>query len=119
MLIALAATPASANLVQNGNFETNGGVGMIGPVTTLASWTVGSMVNDGSGAAAPFDFVVDANASTSGFNTPAGTIHLWGPGQGINNGFTGSANGGEFFGSDGGFATAPIFQFISGLTVGN
>jgi hypothetical protein len=39
---------------------------------------------------------------------------LWG-----SNGFTGSPNGGYFIGADAAYADAPIFQTISGLTIGD
>jgi hypothetical protein len=70
-----------------------------------------------------FNFIVDASADSFGFpsvNSPgAGTnIFLWGPGHGVNNGFTGSGNGGYFLGGDAGYATGAVSQTISGLTAG-
>ena len=124
----------AGNLVANGGFENNGGVGVIGNQTTLADWTVGAATD---GSPQPFDFVVDGNADSTGFNSQWGTIRIWGPntpngvssGPGSNpnphnygpsaNGFTVSPDGGYFFGADAAYADAPISQTISGLTPGN
>lgn len=115
--LAVSVPAAAANLVQNGDFEINGGVGQPGYTTTLANWTLGPTVD---GAPHPFGFVVDANADDTGwpsvFSPP--NIKVWGPGTGVNNGFTGSNNGGKFFGGDGDYAAAPLQQTINGLVVG-
>jgi hypothetical protein len=115
--VAASAPAAAINLVQNGDFEINGGVGQPGYTTTLANWTLGATVD---GAPHPFGFVVDPNAHVTGwpsvFSPP--NIKVWGPGTGVNNGFTGSSNGGFFFGGDGDYAAAPLMQTINGLTVG-
>ena len=129
--IALFALQAHAsNLVVNGSFESNGGVGeLAGGITTLAGWTEGSVVvtaNTPAGAAA-FDFLMDSHADSTGFPSVYSppNIFLWGPhtpanaGGPVANGFTGSPDGGDFFGSDGGYATAPISQTINGLVVGD
>ena len=123
----------AGNLVANGGFEINGGVGVIGAVTTLSDWTVGAATD---GSAQPFDFVVDGNADSTGFNSQWGTIRIWGPntpngtssGPGSvpnphdygpsANGFTVSPDGGYFFGADAAYANAPISQSIGGLTPG-
>lgn len=125
-LIPAAGSQAGINLVTNGSFENNGGVGQIGGGVSFAtSWTSGTPTD----ATYAFNFMVDAKADSLGFPsvfTPtAGTnIYLWGPntpaGKGgpVNNGFTGSPDGGYFLGMDGGYATAAVSQSISGLTVG-
>jgi hypothetical protein len=124
LLVASQDARAGANLVQNGGFEQNGGVGeLAGGITTLADWTVGATVvtaNTPSSSTPPFDFILNANADTTGFPSVYSppNIYVWGPATGSANGFTGSPNGGDFFGSDGGYATAPISQSIGGLTVG-
>ncbi len=138
-VLALGAGAAQAkapnpNLVQNGGFETNGGVGQVPTVSSLANWTVGATTDS---AANPFTFVLDANADSTGFNSPYGTIRVWGPntpvgtssGPGSNpnphatgpvaNGFSGSPDGGYFFGADAAYADAPISQTINGLTAGH
>ena len=134
--LSLAVGPQFAmagNLVKNGGFEINGGVGVIGFKTTLADWTVGPTTD---GNAQAFDFVVDGNADSTGFNSQWGTIRIWGPntpngtssGPGSvpnphdygpsANGFTVSPDGGYFFGADAAYANAPISQSIGGLTAG-
>lgn len=132
--LAVGSQAAMAgNLVANGGFEINGGVGVIGAVTTLSDWTVGAATD---GSAQPFDFVVDGNADSTGFNSQWGTIRIWGPntpngtssGPGSvpnphdygpsANGFTVSPDGGYFFGADAAYANAPISQSIGGLTAG-
>jgi len=117
---------AAPNLVTNGDFEANGGVGQIsGGVSYATGWSTSTPTD----AAHPFNFILNTTADdgTSGFNggfpsvnTPSlyTNIFVWGPDNGVNNGFTGSQNGGDFFGSDGAYATAPIFQTINGLTAG-
>ena len=76
-VLAFAAGAAqAANLVQNGSFEANGGVGQVGAVTLLTGWTVGAATD---GTPIPFDFVLDANADSTGFNSSTGTIRVWGP----------------------------------------
>lgn len=130
----------AANLVQNGSFEINGGVGQVGgpsPKSTLANWTVGSTVD---GAPYPFTFVIDKNADSTGFpspfsppniliwgpNTPVGTsdpAHSY-PGPGshpvgpVANGWGTIPDGDFAFGADAAYANAPISQLISGFTVG-
>lgn len=127
ILAAMAATCTQAsNLVINGDFETNGGRGQLGGgVSSAASWASGTTGD----AAVAFNFIADgtaddATAGTSGgmptiYSSSSGTnIFLWGPGNGVNNGFTGSPNGGYFLASHAVWATAVISQSISGLTPG-
>lgn len=126
ILAPAAGSWAGINLVTNGSFEQNGGVGQIaGGVSYATGWTTGTP----SDATYAFNFIVDANADSSGFPsvfTPQAqtNIYLWGPntpankGGSVANGFQGSPDGGSFLGMDGGYATAPVSQVISGLTVG-
>ncbi len=126
--LVMTALPVHAfDLVTNGSFENNGGTGeLAGGITTLAGWTVGPTIptSNTPPGSAPFDFVVDANADSAGFTSVYSppNIYLWGPntpaGQGgpSNNGFTGSPDGGDFFGGDSGYATATLSQTITGLT---
>ena len=134
MLMASGSAMA-ANLVQNGSFESNGGVGQIGSVTSLNNWSVGAATD---GTTIPFDFVLDANADSTGFNSSTGTIRIWGPNTptGVSNfsysnpnphnvgpvanGWPGTIpNGSYVFGADAAYANAPISQTINGLTAGN
>jgi hypothetical protein len=121
---ALASLSAHAsppvNLVSNGDFESNGGLGQLGGGISFATgWTSGTP----SDAAVAFNFIVDATADSVGFpSVNTATVHtnifMWGPGKGVSNGFTGSSNGGKFLGSDADYANAPVSQVINGLTVG-
>lgn len=113
-----SVNPAQAtNLVSNGSFESSGGVGQLtGGITTLDNWTVGTPVD---GAPSPFVFITDNNADSTGLESVFGTLFIWGTGNGVNNGFTGSSDGGYFLGINSSYGTAPISQTISGLTIGN
>lgn len=128
--VALAAGQALAapNLVTNGNFEATG-VGQIDSVISGTGWT-NSTVFNGFNNVSAFNFIVDTTAddalsgTSGGFPSEnSGTLHtnifVHGPGNGTNNGFTGSSNGGKFLGGDGGYATGPVSQTINGLTVGH
>jgi hypothetical protein len=114
---------AAANLVTNGGFELDAGanpsqVGQVNVFTTLQGWTVGAPQNSGQPHA--FVFVLDQNADSIGFpseNSPP-NIKVWGPGNGVNNGFTGSPDGGHFLGGDADYARGTVSQSVSGLTVG-
>jgi hypothetical protein len=122
LVLAFVAVPAgAANLVVNGSFETNGGVGYLGYNTTANGW-----VNTGPTDGRPnaFNFIVDANADKrpgGGFNSELGTIWVWGPQYSPDpsaNGFQGSGDGTYFLGGDGAYATGAVSQIVSGLTVG-
>lgn len=107
--------------------RTTGGVGQIyGGISFATGWTAGATLD---GSPSLFVFVVDTTADDAvhGFagsfpsvnSAGAGTnIFVWGPGNGVANGFTGSANGGFFLGGDGDYGRAPVSQSIGGLTVG-
>lgn len=142
------AAHAAGNLVQNGDFEISspinlgtyptsaGGIGQIGNIVNLSNWSK-TCIFDCAGSNG-FAFVVDQNADNrisgqaypnqgGGFpslNTPgvSTNIFVWGPDYGPNpvqNGFTGSPNGGKFVGIDGDYGRSKITQTISSLTVGN
>ncbi len=57
-------------------------------------------------------------ADTTGAVGQYGNFKLYGPGNGSNNGLTGSPNGGNFLALDGAFGVSPVSQTLSGLTVG-
>jgi PEP-CTERM motif len=83
--------------------------------------------------------VIDSNADATGFNSPFGTIHIWGPntpvgnsdpnhsypGPGshpvgpVNNGWGNIPDGSYAFGADAAYANAPISQTINGLQAGH
>jgi len=118
---SVGAFAATDNLVFNGNFETGSGLGQIGSIVSGTGWTNTNTSN--------FNFILDATADdaqqgfsggfTSVNSADKGTnIFVWGPDNGVYNGFRDSANGGKFLGGDGGWATGTVTQTISGLTVG-
>ncbi len=133
-------------MVQNPGFEisnpndtttyptSSGGLGQLVQVVTVPNWTRTIINNPESGG---FAFIVDATADNrtdgasypnqgGGFpsqNSPNNTnIFLWGPDYGpgpVNNGFTGSPQGGKFLGIDGDYGASKVSQTITGLTAGN
>ncbi|MCV2360648.1 PEP-CTERM sorting domain-containing protein [Paucibacter sp. TC2R-5] len=117
--IARAAVLAAASigaaqaspLVTNGDFNTGNGIGLFGSKADAPGW-----YSDSYGSA--FNFLVDKNADSSGFQSNTGTIKLYGPVSGSNNGFTESSNGNRFFGGDADYASARLYQTINGLVVG-
>jgi hypothetical protein len=119
VLMIFHSMPAhAANLVLNGSFESNGGVGEIdGAISFATGWTVGATLD---GAPNPFDFIVDSTADSSGFPSEFSppNILLWGNTP-IANGFTGSPDAGDFAGVDVTYGNAPLSQLINGLTVGD
>ena len=119
LLSATSLTAQATNLVQNGSFETNGGVGQLGGVTTATGWTSGASPVGWEGYS--FNFIMNGNADNTGFTSafPSTSFKLWGPNIGVNNGFTTSPDGGFFLGSNPTYATAAVSQTISGLTVGS
>ncbi|MDC8770305.1 PEP-CTERM sorting domain-containing protein [Roseateles albus] len=116
--IACAAVLAAASigaaqaapLVTNGDFNTGTGIGLLGTKATAPGWS-----SDNEGTA--FNFLVDQNADTTGFQSNSGTIQLYGPGTGYFNGFRDSSNGNRFFGSDADYLPAKLYQTITGLQV--
>ncbi|MBE9220150.1 hypothetical protein [Dolichospermum flos-aquae] len=128
IVLSAVSLPAQAiNLVQNGNFESNGGLGAIGGTASLpaisyaTNWTVGPVDTTGTDTYSytpPFVFMVDDKADSTGFRSVFGIIKVHGPANGVNNGFTGSPNGGYFLGMDGDYARASVYQDITGMTVG-
>ncbi len=112
--LALAGSAsASTNLVTNGSFTSNGGVGELNTNTTLANWT---------SADPNYTFVFDANAATTGAPGQFGAVILYGSSNGgVSNPdpFGVSPDGGAFIGSDPAVPNSALEQVISGLTVGS
>ena len=105
----LACTTAHAtpvNLVVNGDFEfTSNGVGQIDARTKATGWT-----------SKGYNFLFAAGtADTTG---TYGGLTLWGPANGSKNGLKDSPTGGNFLAADGAYGVAPIYQTITGMTVG-
>lgn len=108
VLVTLAPAAKSQNLVTNGGFGINGGSGELGYNTTAAGWTTTG-----------YNFLyTSANSAMAGANGQYGPVALWGPGNGQNNGFMASPDGGAFVAADGNFDALPISQTVNGLTVG-
>jgi hypothetical protein len=109
----VGAAHASVNLVTNGDFETNGGMGQLGYNTTIAGWSTGA-----SGQASYTFLFAPGAADTTGASGQFGNLQLWGPNNGSNNGLTTSPSGGYFLASDGAFQVSAVTQTINGLTAG-
>jgi hypothetical protein len=137
MVASRDAVASPTNLVQNGDFsQTDNGIGQLGSVTNAADWT--SSPPSGQ-SYSPFDFIINANADSSGFpsenSNPANTIgqniFIWGPNTGYNsslnsafvdtpNGFGPPPNGDtQWLGMDGAFDPGPVSQTINGLQAGH
>jgi PEP-CTERM motif len=118
LLLTSSSAFAVTELVTNGDFATNGGNGQLGFNTTATGWTVPSspgsyafLWNAGSGTSG-------TTADTTGAPGVFGTVSLWGPGNGSDNGLTLSPDGNAFVGTDPAFRNGPISQTLTGLTVG-
>jgi len=122
-----AGSASAANLVTNGDFETNGGNGQVGFNTTIAGWSVpvptvsdGSYTfvwNTGPGGGA----ISGTTADTTGANGISGNVALYGPdngGSNLPNTLTVSPDGGAFIGADPAYHNGTISQTITGLTNG-
>jgi hypothetical protein len=110
LVVLVAASPASANLVTNGSFEstTSPGGGQLGYNGFNATgWSTTG-----------YNFLFPSGtADTTGVTGQYGNLKLYGPGNGYNNGLPAtSPSGGNFVGADGAFGVAPITQTVSGLT---
>ena len=68
---------------------------------------------------AGYNFVfLPGTADTTGAVGQYGVVNLWGPGTGVNNGFKGSPDGGNFLALDGNFSVGAVSQTVTGLTPG-
>ncbi len=107
--VILGGSAQAANLVVNGGFETlTNGIGQIDNNTVATGWTSGG-----------YNFVFNgATADSAGAVGQYGSLYLWGPANGSNNGIGPSPDGGNFVGADGAYLVAPIEQTLTGLTAG-
>jgi hypothetical protein len=106
---SLVAGAANATeLITNGNFES-GDYGQIGYQTNkLAGWTTTG-----------YNFLFNAtNDDTTGVQGVSGTVALWGPNKGSNNGLSASPVGGNYVAADGNYGVAPLQQTVNGLAIG-
>jgi len=121
-----AAGGARADLAVNGGFEATtgfgGNSGQVNFAGTINNWSV-----TGAGVPAGYTWLYAPGGGTSGTQAdtgPApgqfGTVLLWGPGTGSNNGLTKSPDGGNFVALDPDFKDPNrISQTINGLTAGS
>jgi hypothetical protein len=111
----LAGSAPAANLVINGSFDDllvpgfSAEIGDRFPSQQLTGWSSGG-----------YNFVLTpGSADTTGATGEYGSLKLWGPGNGENNGMgPTSPDGGNYVALDGAFAQGPIQQVVNGLTPG-
>jgi hypothetical protein len=135
LVVSVPSLTRAGNLVTNGDFSSNGGVGELNVNTSATGWTVGNAVD---GSPNPFAFIVNSQADSQGFTSAYSppNITIWGPNSGTMYPSTNNANPGYLggvangwagipspytyaLGDDGNYAAAPVSQSISGLTVGD
>lgn len=108
-----ASAQAATNLVVNGGFEITGPNGPnfeFDRDTTFPGW---------SSAGYNFGFAPGTADTTGSTTSQYGSLKLWGPANGADNGLTAASPfGGNFVAADGAFQTAAIYQQLSGLTAG-
>lgn len=117
----ISAMADPADLVTNGSFELNGGLGQInGTISYATDWTRTVLNNpDSEGFAFIMNNTADSVGAPSIYTAGSGqNVKIWGPGNGVNNGFTGSPDGGYFMVLDGDYGKSSLSQTISGLTLG-
>ncbi len=121
--LSMAASAARADMITNGSFATTGGAsGQIGyNGLVLTGWTnANGSAATGGGTGYNFVFNSGTQADTTGVTSQYGSLQLWGPSNGSNNGLPASSpNGHNFVALDGDFHTGAISQTITGLTVGD
>lgn len=110
------AQSRAVDLVVNGSFELNGGVGQLENSISYATGWTRTIITDPIGGG--FAFIVNSQSDSNTFPSIFSPQLIYGPGSGVNNGFTGSSDGGYFMGINGGFSISSISQVINGLTVG-
>ncbi|HTB10454.1 MAG TPA: PEP-CTERM sorting domain-containing protein [Bryobacteraceae bacterium] len=119
-ILLLLASPARAsiNYVQNGGFETTtNGTGELTFNTVATGWT--SEPNGGNDG---YNFLfAPGTADTTGATGADGSLKLWGPNDGSNNGLPAtSPDGGNYVAMDGAYEVGALQQTIStALTVGD
>jgi hypothetical protein len=114
ILIVLAAaltTASSASatpILVDGSFSSNTNYGQLGFNASVAGWT-----------STGYNFVMNPTNASTGVSGDSGTIALWTPSNGSNNGFGPSPDGGNFIVIDPVYESGhTISQTVTGLTVG-
>jgi hypothetical protein len=112
-LAAVVSGPAFAvDLITNGSFETNTGIGQLGFNTTASPWTVTPDPRDGTGLTYGFIFS-NSTAFAGGSPGSDGNVALFGSSPANN-----TPQGDFFYGEDTTFQTTLLEQNITGLTMG-
>ncbi len=108
-IATIVSMPAfAADLITNGSFETNGGIGQLGNNTTATGWTViPDSRNPGSGT---YGFIFSNSTAFSGGSSG---VALYGSTPAND-----TPEGNNFYGEDTTYQTTLLEQEVSGLTVG-
>jgi hypothetical protein len=126
-LLALGVCAQASNLVLNGDFETTTitGSGQVAPDgSNLSNWTVACqyagcagytfLYSPGTGDVAP-----GAPSLPDSAHAANGNVYMWGPQNGVSNGFAStSPNGGNYVAQDGLYQPGALQQTLTGLTPG-
>jgi hypothetical protein len=110
---------AGTELVSNGGFEaSDNGPCQVGYCTTVTDWSV---PNPNESLSYTFLFAASGTGSgDNGVNNQyGGTLSLYGPANGVNNGLGPSPQGGNYIAQDSAYDQGAISQTISGLTAGD
>jgi hypothetical protein len=108
VISVLVSGPAFADLITNGSFEINGGIGQLGVNTTATGWTVAPDSSNHTGSTYGFIF-----GNSTAFSTGSSGVALIGA-----NPPDGTTEGHSFYGEDTTYQTTLLEQTVSGLTVG-
>jgi hypothetical protein len=124
VLAVAGINTARANVVLNGGFEISSGISQLsdpgtGGYSSLNNWSVGV-----AGPFATYALLFNgSSADTAGSYSPSfgQVVKLHGPNTGVNNGYTGSPDGGNFvaLGSGSSFRGTGISQTLAGLVAGS
>jgi hypothetical protein len=111
-IAAFVSGPAFADLITNGSFEVNGGIGQLGDNTTATGWTV--VPDSRNPGTATYGFIFDnSTAFTTGSPGSDGLVSLYGSTP------TNDTPQPDFFyGEDTTFQSTLLEQTVSGLTPG-
>jgi PEP-CTERM motif len=112
VLAALVSGPAFADLITNGSFETNTGIGQLGDNTTAMGWTV--VPDSRNPGTATYGFIFgNSTAFAGGSPGSDGLVSLYGSAPADN-----TPQKDFFYGEDTTFQSTLLEQTVSGLTPG-